>query len=105
MFNEVVTLVEKTKSVNAFGDLVSVETCRDVFAELKSIGQSEFYQAAGVGLKPEIKVVLPDYMEWNGEETVRYQAYNQDEPVEYSVLRTYRTGNQLELVLARGVDK
>lgn len=105
MYNEVITLVEKRKSVNEFGDLIAEEVCRDVFAELKSIGQSEFYQAAGVGLKPEIKFVLPDYMEWFGEETVRYQAYNQHEPIEYKVIRTYRSGNTLEMVLARGVDK
>lgn len=38
-----------------------------VFAELKSIGQSEFYQAQTAGQKPEIKFKLTDYMDYQGQ--------------------------------------
>lgn len=104
MYNEVITLVSEKKTVNAYGDIEITETARDVFAELKSIGQSEFYQAQAVGLKPEIKFVLPDYLEYGGEKKLRFRDFNEEEEQEYSVLRTYRSNNQLELVCKRGVD-
>lgn len=105
MYNEVIKLVAEAKSVDEYGDTIAVETERKVFAELKSIGQSEFYQAHAVGLKPEIKFVLSDYLEYANEKIVKYQAFNQTEEEAYTVLRTYRNGNELELVCKRGIDE
>lgn len=104
MYNEVINLIAESRSVDQYGDTEVVRTVRPVFAELKSIGQSEFYQAQAVGLKPEIKFVLPDYLEYNDEKIIEYQRFNEEEVLEYSVLRTYRNGNALELVCKRGVD-
>ena len=75
-----------------------------MFAELRSIGQSEFYQAQATGLKPEIKFVLPDYLEYRNEKKIRFKDFNEEEEQDYTVLRTYRNNNQLELVCKRGVD-
>ncbi len=69
-----------------------------VFAELKSIGQSEFYQSQTVGQKPEIKFKLTDYMDYQG------QRYLIHEGTRYTVLRTYRTAsNELEITCYGGV--
>ena len=69
-----------------------------VFAELKSIGQSEFYQAQTTGVKPEIKFVIPDYLEYCG------QKYLIHETTRYKILRTFRTkGNELEITCYGGV--
>ena len=69
-----------------------------VFAEQKSIGQSEFYQAQTAGQKPEIKFKLTDYMDYQG------QRYLIHEGIRYTVLRTYRTvGNELEITCYGGV--
>lgn len=105
MYNEVIKLVAEAKSVDEYGDTVAVETERTVFAELKSIGQSEFYQAQAVGLKPEIKFVLADYLEYANEKIVKYKAFNQEEEEQYTVLRTYRNGHELELVCKRGIEE
>lgn len=104
MYNEVIKLVSVRKEQNRFGDLVEVRTERQVFAKLLSIGSSEFYQAAASGMKPEVKFVLADYLDYNGEQYIRYLPYGETKEREYSVIRQYRNGNQLELTCQRGVD-
>lgn len=104
MFDSIIKLVAEDKKVNAYGDTEVITTERVVFTELRSIGQSEFYQAAAVGLKPEIKFVMADYLDYKNEKYLKYQAFNSDTEEIYSIIRTYRAGNQLELVCKRGVD-
>lgn len=103
MYENYITLVSEVKSVDEYGDTVSVQSERIVFAELKSITQSEFYQAEAVGLKPEIKFVIADYLDYKNEQIVKYTPFNGDEEL-YSVLRTYRVNNQLEIVCKRGIE-
>lgn len=55
-------------------------------------------------MKPEIKFVLADYLEYKYEPIIRYQAFNETEEKEYSVIRTYRNGNQIEIICQRGVE-
>lgn len=105
MYNEVITLVAEAKVPDEYGDLQITETTRDIFATLKSISQSEFYQAQAAGLKPEAKFVIADYLDYDNEKVVRYVPYGGAEAEEYRVLRTYRDGNTLELVCKRGVDE
>lgn len=104
MYNEVITLRTMVKVKNAYGDILEAPVDREVYARLQSIGQSEFYQAAASGFKPEVKFILADFLDYENEKYVLYQAYGTDEPETYSVIRTYRSGNQLELTCARGVD-
>lgn len=101
---EVLTLVQRTGSVDDFGDPVIAETTREVFARLGSIGQKEFYQAHAVGLQPELKFILADYLDYEGEQLLEYTPPGQTEPQRYRVLRTYCTGQELELVCYREVN-
>lgn len=94
MFNSVVTL--RKRYVNANGE-ESVED-RDVFCRVQSIGMNEFYQSYAEGLKPEIRFILPDVDEWEHEATIFYKG------TEYSVLRTYVNGNELELTCESIID-
>lgn len=104
MFDEVIKLIEEQKTIDEYGDQVVTKVERQVFADLRSIGQSEFYQAQAVGLKPEIKFVLPDYLDYRSEKLIKYQPFGSSEEEEYNVIRTFRSGNTLELVCVRGVD-
>jgi SPP1 family predicted phage head-tail adaptor len=104
MYDAVIKLISESRTVDAYGDIVTTETERSVFAEIKSIGQSEFYQAQAVGLKPEIKFVLADYLDYQNEKKLHYQCFNEAKEEEYTILRTYRNNNLLELVCKRGVD-
>lgn len=98
MLTDVLTLVSQNRSVDDYGDPVIIETSRDVFCETASIGQKEFYQAAGVGLQPEIKFILADYLDYANE------LYVVHEGIRYKVLRTYRNGLRLELTCYREVN-
>lgn len=104
MYNEVIKLISESKSVDDYGDAVVVTSEREVFAGLRSIGQSEFYQAKAAGLKPEIKFILPDFLEYHDEKRLKYTTFNGEEE-EYTVIRTYRNNNELELICKRGIDE
>ena len=75
--------------------LVDNGTRREVFASLGSIGMSEFYQAHAIDYRPELKFILADYLDYNNESLVKYDG------TLYRVLRTYRTGLSLEIVVTR----
>lgn len=97
--NEVLTLIGLAQGgTDDFGDPVTTETSREVFGRLGNIGQSEFYQAHAVGLKPELKFILADYLDYEDETLVEYQGRR------LRVLRTFRTGQELELVLYQEVN-
>ena len=89
--NEVLTLITETQTTDDCGDPVILQTVRQVFCRVVSVGAKEFYQAAATGLKPEIKFVLADYLDYKGEKIVRYEGGV------FHVLRTYRNGQELEL--------
>jgi hypothetical protein len=80
--NELITLIE--------GD-----SRRDVFCGLRSVGHTEFYEAHSVDYHPELVFVLSDYLDYAGESLVKHNA------VLYRVIRTYRTGQELEITVGR----
>ena len=80
--NEVILLIEGTDR-------------REVFCGLRSVGHAEFYEAHATEYRPELKFVLADYLDYNGETLVKYNG------VLYRVIRTYRAGQELELTVGR----
>lgn len=62
----------------------------------KSIGQSEFYQSASVGFKPEIKLEAK-LIDLSGVTHVKYN------DVIYKILRTYKKEDIVELTLTSTV--
>ena len=95
---DVLTLIRLETTLDEYGDPVISEIRREVFAEQMSIGQKEFYQAHAVGLQPEIKFKLTDYLDYENEQCVEHTGQR------YRVLRTYRTGQMLEIVCYREVN-
>lgn len=95
---DVLRLIKQTHQVDEYGDAVTFETHREVICRVGSIGQSEFYQAHSVGLQPEIKVTLADYLDYDGETLTELGGQR------LRVLRTYRNGQELELTLYREVN-
>jgi SPP1 family predicted phage head-tail adaptor len=96
--NSILTLIQRIQGVDEYGDPTITETRRQIFCRRASIGQSEFYQAHATGLKPEMKLVIADYLDYAGEDLVEYDGQL------YRVLRTYRTGLELELTVYREVN-
>lgn len=103
MFDSVIYLMKETNTVDAYGDTTQTFTERQVFAEVKSISQSEFYQAQATGLKPEIKFIIADFADYQGEKKLKYTSFGGTEQI-YEVLRTYRNKLNLEIVCARGIE-
>lgn len=90
--NEIITLIYRTPGTDTI-------TKRDVFCRVASIGQAEFYQSYAVDVHPEAKFILADYLEYNGETLADYNGKR------YSILRTYRTGQELELTVAQASEE
>lgn len=85
--NEVVTLIKREYGKD--------DIRREVLCGFRSIGHREFYAASTTDFHPELKLVLADYLDYEGETLVDYNGQR------YRVLRTYRTGLELELTLER----
>lgn len=90
--NDILTLIGRT--LDDFGNVVS-EKRRDVFCKLASISRSEFYQAQATDLRPELKFVLADYYDYEDEYLCIYEG------TWYRVIRTYRKGQELEIVVQK----
>lgn len=85
--DKIIYLLEPSTDVNEIGDPINTMKKKMRYAEVESIRQSEAYQAAAVGLKPEIKCIIWKF-EYNNEQ---YLLYNN---VEYKISRTYETKDE-----------
>lgn len=88
--NEVAVLIKRD-----YDGATLVETKREVLCGFRSIGMKEFYSANSTDFHPELKLVLADYLDYNGETLADYNG------LRYRILRTYRVGQELELTLER----
>ena len=92
---DILSLVSRTPARTDQGDPTIEETSRTVFCSVHSVGQKEFYQANATDFHPELKLVLADYLDYQDERLVDYNG------LRYRVIRTYRSGQTLELVVER----
>ncbi len=100
MYDEVIRLLTMEQvGKDQYGDPNEVPKGKEVFACIKSITQSEFYQAQTAGVKPEIKFVIADYVDYEGQQHLEHEG------MRYKVLRTYRKqdSNELEIICYGGV--
>ena len=96
LFKDVISLITVTTTENELGDTIEVSTERQVFADKQSVRQSEFYQAAATGLRPELMFVVRT-IEYNGETRLKYNGK------EYSIIRTYDKDGELTELVCQGV--
>ena len=93
LWRDVIKLIAVTYTQNAMKDMVESLTETTVYANKKSIRQSEFYQAMATGLKPELmfEVKTSDY---SGQVKVKDEANKV-----YNIIRTFdRNGEITELI-------
>ena len=95
--NAVIGLI--TTTYNDDTDKYVDSSPREVFAEKKSIRQSEFYQAQDTGLRPELTfVVWAD--EYNDEQKLSFEGN------EYNIIRTFeKDEKETELICSGLVNK
>lgn len=93
MFSNVIELVTylKVEDPTSIHDQVTPRY-KQVFCNVKSVARNEFYQAASVGMHPEI--VFDMYVhDYSNEKVIRYDDKH------YDVIRTYKTSSErLEVV-------
>lgn len=99
MWRDSAILVRHGENIDIAGDTIEtpevVET--EVFCNILSIGQSEFYQAMATGFKPELKLEIYE-AEYSGEKTIKVNNKT------YDVIRTFRTKNSDILEITLGSD-
>lgn len=89
--NEVATLIKR--------EYGKEDVLREVLCGVRSIGMKEFYSANSTDFRPELKLVLADYLDYNDETLADFNG------VRYRILRTYRVGQELELTLERAPEE
>lgn len=93
---DVITLITQTITTDKYGNEEATETKRTVYCEVDSISQTEFYAAANTELNPEYRFTI-FFGDYEGESLVKFNG------ARYSVYRTYRTGDNLELYTERKI--
>ncbi|MEF9892635.1 MAG: hypothetical protein RR738_04835 [Anaerorhabdus sp.] len=96
--DEICYLIPQISSKNEYCDIVLIDGApKETYCERTSIKLSEFYQANGVGLKPELVLNIRQE-DYQNEEKIRY------ENIDYRVLRTYVSDKRnIELILTRWI--
>lgn len=88
--NEIIELESTTIETDEAGDTVSSTIWREIFAEKKSIGTQEFYQAHSEGLKPEFKFVIHP-SEYNRKTDGPHIRYDGEQ---FKIIRTYEKDSE-----------
>lgn len=97
-FDEDIELGQLTETV-VNREVIKQWTYTLAYASQKSVKQSEHYNAASIGLKPELVFVVRDF-EYNNHERVKWKGKT------FEVMRTYKADGLVELVVSTfsGVD-
>ena len=69
----------------------------NVFAEIRSVKQSEYYKALNDGIEPQYVFVLTDYADYGGQKLIRFGGKL------YDVIRTYTPvdGQTIEITVKK----
>ena len=88
-------LIGETPQAHGIFD-APAETQRKVFCTVKSVGQTEVYQANAAGLNPELKLILAHAFDYHGEKLIDYAGER------WSIVRTYvNEADGIELTIQR----
>lgn len=88
--DDIIKLISYGEStIDDNGNEAPEEIVRTVMCTVGDITRNEFYQAAHVGLHPDITFNLSDFWDYNGEQLIRWTDPKGTKH-EYTVTRTYR---------------
>lgn len=91
IFRDVITLIGESQPHGVLDD--PVETSRQVYCSVRSVGMTEAYTAMSHGLHPEFVFLLSDYGDYQGEKVCEYKG------TRYRIVRTYRQNQGIELTV------
>jgi hypothetical protein len=88
-------LITETWTRDAYGINQKTETERKVYADIRSVGMSEWFEGGRNGLNPELQMTM-FFGDYQGEKIVKYNG------IRYTVYRTYFARNDtIELYVER----
>jgi len=96
LFRDVIELITVTTTQNELGDDIETKTYKQVYANKKSVRQSEFYQAMNNGLKPELMFEVRS-IDYSNEESLRYN------DKEYAIIRVYDKKGEITELTCQGL--
>lgn len=83
MYDSIATLYSYTNRFNdEYGNPVVQENGTEVFVQPRSVYQSEYYNAAQVGLKPSLTLFIANREDYSGEKELEFEGKR------YEVIRT-----------------
>ena len=94
--DDVIKLLSSTYTTDEYGNQIENVTERRVFCDVRSVGRTEFYQAAQNDMHPSYVFSISHYMDYMGEKECLYIDWTGTEK-KYTITRTYRTGDRIEL--------
>ena len=93
--SDVIKLISVTRTQDKYGQFVETEISRQVYCQVGSITQSEFYEGGRNGLNPEYRFTV-FFADYEDETIIEYKGKR------YAVYRTYLARNdKLELYVER----
>lgn len=96
MYNDEITLLTIARNQSGADIVETITKEYDVLADIRSVGMKENYEAFSVGLKPELVIVIADYLDYEGQERLIYN------DIQYQIIRTYKKSTrELEIVVTR----
>ena len=93
---DVVNLIGQTFTKDNLGVETATETTRTVMCEVTSVSQAEFFAAANTELNPELRFTV-FFGDYENESVIEYSN------ARYSIYRTYRSGDYMELYAERKI--
>lgn len=96
MWRDVVMLRSVTNAINEYGDMIESATDVQVFANKKSIRQSEFYQAHATGLRPELMFEVRS-VDYDEQPQLVYNSKT------YNIIRTYTKNGEITELVCSGI--
>lgn len=101
--DDVIKLVSSTYTYDTEGNPIEQISDRQVFCKVNSVSRNEFYQAAQNDLQPSYVFEISHYRDYHGEKELFYTDWTGAER-RFTIIRTYRIGDRLELTAEERVD-
>lgn len=101
--DDVIKLITSTYTFDDVGNPIETISTRIVYCKVRSVGRTEFYQASQNDLHPSYVFVISHYRDYMGEKDLFYTDWTGVEK-RYSIVRTYRTGDSIELTAEEKVE-
>ena len=93
--SDIIKLISTNRQQDEYGRWIAIPTEKEVFCQVDSVTQREFFEGGRNGLNPEYKITMFRY-DYNNEPVIEYSGD------QYAVYRTYLRRNDLiELYVER----